>query len=196
MCDLATASEPKTVWTTQPQLYHVLPAPQNWREFSSNLPIHRLLWLGALQACPHLLQPVRSSLSSCFAPANNPSCQTSCWLPILPWHQAGAGRSFAESYANPSFPWLHAPTPPKPQHKAFWPSSHAGRPRTPRPPYRPTFSTRAAPRPASPGALLWSLGGRWVALPLLREDAGLCTRDRAGHRHPRRRAAQLVCSLR
>ena len=99
---MGACSQPRPVHH-QPQLHHVLPAPQNRRGLGSSRPIQRLLWLGALQACPHQSRPsaklpVLTFLSKLVLVAY-----------IAAKLQAGAGRSGTESWARPSLPWLHAP---------------------------------------------------------------------------------------
>ena len=98
---MGACSQPRPVHH-QSQLHHVLPAPQNRRGLGSSRPIQRLLWLEALQACPHQSQPsaklpVLTFLSKLVLVAY-----------IAAKLQAGAGRSGTESQARPSLPWLHA----------------------------------------------------------------------------------------
>lgn len=170
---MGACSQPRPVHH-QSQLHHVLPAPQNRRGLGSSRPIQRLLWLEALQACPHQSQPsaklpVLTFLSKLVLVAY-----------IAAKLQAGAGRSGTESQARPSLPWLHAhlsPQAPAQGVLAFFPRRATTDPQT-------SLQTHLLHQ-RHPGLRLPEPGSgprrdSGVALPCLREDEVLCTRDRAG----------------
>lgn len=127
---------------------------QPLRTRGDSAPTARCYGWGPSRPVPVNHTPVRSSLSSCFAPISKP-CAGYVYCHEL---QAGSGESCTENFVNFSFPWLHAPPPhltsPNARRSGLLPTQcdHRYSDLLTDPPSPP----RAAPRPASPGARLWS----------------------------------------
>ena len=78
---------------------------QPLRTRGDSAPTARCYGWGPSRPVPVNHTPVRSSLSSCFAPISKP-CAGYVYCHEL---QAGSGESCTENFVNFSFPWLHAP---------------------------------------------------------------------------------------